>query len=47
MMEPFPQRTKGMYQDTYMTLFWDHHEAEWEHLAGMREWLNKLQKMIG
>ncbi len=47
MTEPFPERPKGMHHDTYMRLFWEQHEAEWEHLAGMREWLDKLQKQIG
>ncbi len=46
MMDPFPERPKGMHHDTYMRLFWEHHEAEWEHLAGMREELNKLQQQI-
>jgi hypothetical protein len=44
MMEPFPEKSKGMHQDTYMRLFWEHHEAEMEHLAGMREWLDKLKQ---
>ena len=30
-----------------MRLFWEHHEAEMEHLAGMREWLDKLEKKLG
>ncbi len=47
MMETFPEKPKGMHHDIYMRLFWEHHEAEWEHLAGMREWLDKLQKQIG
>ncbi len=47
MMEPFPERPKGMHHDTYMWLFWQHHDAEWEPLAGMREWLDKLQKQMG
>ena len=46
MMEPFPERPKGMQHDTYMRLFWEHHQAEMEHLAGVREWLDKLQKQI-
>ena len=46
MMEPFPKRPKGMHHDTYMRLFWEHHEAEMEHLAGMRQWLDKLEKQV-
>ncbi|MDP8973902.1 MAG: DUF488 domain-containing protein [Actinomycetota bacterium] len=46
MMEPFPERPKGMHHDTYMRLFWEHYEAEMGHLAGMREWLDKLQKQV-
>jgi hypothetical protein len=47
MMEPFPERPKGMHHDTYMGLLWEHHEAEMEHLNGLREWLDKLQKQVG
>ena len=47
MLEPFPERPKGMHHDTYMRLFWEHHEAQVEELAGMREWLEKLQKKVG
>jgi hypothetical protein len=47
MTEPFPEKPKGMHHDTYMRLFWEHHEAEMEHLVGMRAWLDKLQKQIG
>lgn len=47
MMEPFPERPKGMHHDTYMRLWWEHHEAEMEHLMGMRGWLDKLQGRIG
>ena len=46
-MEPFPERPKGMHQDTYMRLYWEHHEAEWENLGGMRECLDKLEKRVG
>jgi hypothetical protein len=46
MMEPFPEKPKGMHLATYMRLFWEHHEAEWEHLLGVRAWLDKLQKQI-
>jgi hypothetical protein len=44
MMGPFPERPKGMHHDTYMRLFLEHHEAEWEHLVGMQKWLDKLEK---
>jgi hypothetical protein len=46
MMEPFPEKPKGMHHDTYMKLLWEHHEAEMEQLAGAREWLDKLQKQV-
>jgi hypothetical protein len=39
MMEPFPERPKGMHHDTYMRLYWEHDEAHMEELASMREWL--------
>ena len=47
MTEPFPAKPKGMHYDTYMRLFWEHHEAEREQLAGMREWLGKFEKKVG
>ncbi len=47
MMEPFPEKPKGMHWKTYNRLFWEHHEAEMEHLAGMRERLDKLEKRVG
>jgi hypothetical protein len=28
-------------------MFWEHHEAEMEQLAGMREWLDKFEKKVG
>jgi hypothetical protein len=46
MMEPFPERPKGMHLKTYMRLFWEHHEAEREQLAGMREWLDRFEKKV-
>ena len=46
MTKPFPEKPKGMHHDTYMRLFWEHHEAETEHLTGLREWLDELQKRI-
>jgi hypothetical protein len=45
-MEPFPEKPKGMHHETYMRLFWEHHEAEMEQLIGMREWLDKLEKEV-
>jgi hypothetical protein len=36
-----------MHHDTYMKLFWEHHEAEVEELAGMREWLDKFKERVG
>ena len=47
MTKPFPERPKGMHHDTYMRLFWEHHEAEGEQLAGMREWLEKMERNVG
>jgi hypothetical protein len=36
MTEPFPEKPKGMHWKTYERLWWEHHEAEMEHLAGTR-----------
>jgi len=47
MMEPFSEKPKGMYLKTYMTLFWEHHEAKMEQFAQMREWLDGLEKQVG
>jgi hypothetical protein len=47
MMEPFPQRPKGMHHETYWRLRVEHDEAEMEKLAGMREWLDRLEKKVG
>jgi hypothetical protein len=47
MMEPFPEKPKGMHHDSYMKLWWKHHEAEMEQLAGMREWIDKFEKKVG
>ena len=46
MTEPFPEKPKGMHHDTYMRLFWKHHEAELEQLASMREWLDKMERKL-
>jgi len=47
MMAPFPDRPKGMHHETYWRLREEHDEAEMEQLAGMREWLDKLEKKVG
>jgi hypothetical protein len=47
MMEPFPEKPKGMHHETYWRLREEHDEAEMEKLAGMREWLDKLEKKVG
>jgi hypothetical protein len=47
MTKPFPEKPKGMHWRTYERLWWEHHEAEMEDLAGMREWLDKLEKKVG
>jgi len=47
MTEPFPEKPKGMHHETYMRLFWKHHEAEMEQLVSMREWLDKQEKVVG
>jgi hypothetical protein len=46
-MEPFPEKPNGMHHDSYMRLFWEHHRAEMEQLAGMREWLDTFQRQLG
>jgi hypothetical protein len=46
MMGSFPQTSKGMHHVTYMRMFWEHHEAEMENLAGMREWLDKMERQL-
>ena len=47
MMEPFPEKPKGMHWSTYDRLRWEHHVAEMKQLIGMREWLNRLEKDVG
>ena len=46
-MEPFPEKPKGMHWKTYERLWWEHHEAEMEQLIGMREWLARLEMKVG
>ena len=45
--KPFPEKPKGMHWKTYERLWWEHHEAEMEQLAGMRECLERLEKKVG
>ena len=47
MTKPFPEKPRGMHWKTYDRLWWRHHEAEMEELAGMREWLDKFEKKVG
>jgi hypothetical protein len=47
MMQPFPEKPKDRHWQTYERLWWEHHEAEVEQLAGMREWLDRLEKKVG
>jgi hypothetical protein len=47
MIQPFPEKPKGMHWSTYERLFWEHREAEMEQLVGMRESLHKLERELG
>ena len=46
MMKPFPEKPKGMHWKTYERLWWEHHETEMKQLAGMREWLDKMERQL-
>ena len=46
MMEPFPEKPKGMHWHTYERLWWKHQEAEMVQLIDMRKWLDKLEKEV-
>ncbi len=47
MTEPFPERPKGMHWRTCERLWREHNEAEMEHLAGTKAWLEKLKRKTG
>jgi hypothetical protein len=47
MMKPFPEKPKGMHHETYWRLREAYDEAEMAQLAGMREWLDRLEKKVG
>jgi len=34
-------------EPAYQRLWWEHHEADMEQLAGLREWLDRLDKQVG
>jgi hypothetical protein len=36
-----------MHHETYMRLFWEHHQAEMEQLMAMREWLDTMERKVG
>jgi hypothetical protein len=47
MTKPFPEKPKGMHWETYERLWREHQEADTEQLAGLREWLDRLEKKVG
>jgi hypothetical protein len=47
MTKPFPDKPKGMHWATYERLRWEHDEADMEQMAGLREWLDRLEKKAG
>ena len=47
MTKPFPEKPKGMHWRTYERLWREHDEADMQQLAGLREWLNRLEKKVG
>jgi hypothetical protein len=40
-------QAKGMHWKTYERLWWEHHEADMEQLAGLREWLDRFEEKVG
>jgi hypothetical protein len=47
MTRPFPEKPRRMHHETYWRLREEYDEAEMKQLAGMREWLDKLEKKVG
>jgi hypothetical protein len=47
MMEPFPEKPRGMHHETYWRLREEHDEADMKQLLGMREWLDRLERKVG
>jgi hypothetical protein len=45
--KPFPEKPKGMHWRTYGRLWWEHEEADMEQIAGLREWLTRLERKVG
>jgi hypothetical protein len=45
LMEPSPERPKGMHWRTYERLWSEHHEAGMAQLIGWREWLDEVEKV--
>ena len=46
MMEPFPEKPKGIHWRTHERHMWEHHEAEMEQLTEMREWRDVMQRKL-
>ena len=46
LMDPFPEKPKGMHWRTYEWLWWRHYEADMEQLAGVRNWLDKVERQL-
>ena len=47
MTKPFPEKPKGMHWETYERMWRKRHEADMEELAGLSEWLDRLEKKVG
>jgi hypothetical protein len=46
MMEPFPEKPKGMHWRNFKRLWWEHHEAEMEQLGEISGWLDSFEKRV-